>query len=225
MAPLTTGHVLPHENAALSIHSYTAAANSKHICSQSTFEIKCIMYGVPLMRQKEGGEGSLSVKDGVNLEKLYDACGALAFRYLLVRLGSEADAEDVLQETFCRFARYQVRWKMVRNPKMFVLRVARNEANRFLRRRIRRARGEAENPDRGRGFAAAFETPGERRGALVLRRLDELPDEQKETIHLKVFEGLTFREIAAVCGVSGNTAASRYRYGIARLRKAMEEER
>jgi RNA polymerase sigma-70 factor (ECF subfamily) len=165
------------------------------------------------------------MKDGVNLEELYDIYGERLYRYLLVRLGSEADAEDVLQETFCRFARYSVRWKMVRNPKMFVYRVARNEANRFLRRRIRRARREADHSDREAGFTAAFEPPGAGRGALVLKRLDDLSAEQREIIHLKVFEGLTFREIAAVCGVSGNTAASRYRYGIARLRKAMEGDK
>ena len=108
---------------------------------------------------------------------------------------------------------------------MFVYRVARNEANRFLRRRIRRARGETDHSDRGAGFTAAFEPPGGERGALVLKRLDDLSAEQKEIILLKVFEGLTFREIAAVCGVSGNTAASRYRYGIARLRKAMEGDK
>jgi RNA polymerase sigma-70 factor (ECF subfamily) len=36
-----------------------------------------------------------------------------------------------------------------------------------------------------------------------------------------VFDGLTFREIASVCGVSANTAASRYRYGIEKLRDAL----
>jgi RNA polymerase sigma-70 factor (ECF subfamily) len=114
---------------------------------------------------------------------------------------------------------------MVRNPKMFVYRVARNEANRFLRRRIRRARGETEHSDRGAGFAAALAPPGGGRGSLFLKRLDDLSAEQKEIIHLKIFEGLTFREIAAVCGISVNTAASRYRYGIARLRKATEENK
>ena len=165
------------------------------------------------------------MKDGVNLEELYDIYGERLYRYLLVRLGSEADAEDVLQDTFCRFARYSVRLKMVRNPKMFVYRVARNEANRFLRRRIRRARGETEHSDRGAGFAAALAPPGGGRGSLFLKRLDDLSAEQKEIIHLKIFEGLTFREIAAVCGISVNTAASRYRYGIARLRKATEENK
>lgn len=70
-------------------------------------------------------------------------------------------------------------------------------------------------------FAAAFAAPEEPSLALLLRRAGELPAEQKEAVYLKVFDGLTFKEIAAVCGISSNTAASRYRYGIEKLRQAV----
>ena len=62
--------------------------------------------------------------------------------------------------------------------------------------------------------------PGEPSAALLLERAGELPAEQREVVYLKVFDGLTFKEIASVCGVSANTAASRYRYGIEKLREA-----
>jgi len=39
---------------------------------------------------------------------------------------------------------------------------------------------------------------------------------------LKVFQDFSFKEIASVCGLSINTAASRYRYGIEKLRSALE---
>ncbi len=158
----------------------------------------------------------------VNLEDLYDRYGEMLYRFLLVRLGSPADAEDVLQETFCRFARYAVRWKLVRDPKMFVFRVARNEANRFLRGRIRSSKGASANPEEPTGFAAAFESPKEEAAVLILTGLDKLPGEQREVIQLKIFEGLTFKEISAICGISANTAASRYRYGIDRLRAVLK---
>ena len=45
-----------------------------------------------------------------------------------------------------------------------------------------------------------------------------LPAEQREVVHLKVFEGMTFQEIADLCGESINTVASRYRYAIEKLR-------
>jgi len=41
---------------------------------------------------------------------------------------------------------------------------------------------------------------------------------------LKVYEGLTFAEIAAIVKASPNTVASRYRYGIEKLRVWFQEE-
>ncbi len=69
------------------------------------------------------------------------------------------------------------------------------------------------------GLSAAFSAPEDASLTLLLRQAGELPEEQKEVIYLKVFDGLTFREIGSVCGVSANTAASRYRYGIEKLRE------
>jgi RNA polymerase sigma-70 factor (ECF subfamily) len=158
----------------------------------------------------------------LNLEELYERHGEDLYRYLVFRLGSAEDAEDILQEAFCRFARYDLRWRLVRNPRAFVFRVGRNEANRFLRRKLGRREGErmiaagAAQP-----FTAAFVAPDEPSLGLLLRRAGELPAEQREAVYLKVFDGLTFKEIGSVCGVSGNTAASRYRYGIEKLREAV----
>ena len=162
----------------------------------------------------------------MNFEELYGRHGENLFRYLVFRLGSAEDAEDVLQETFCRFARYGLRWKFVRDPKAFVFRVARNEANRFLRSKLGRREGEKMIlAGAAGGFAAAFTAAEEPTLALLLRRAGELPVEQKEIVFLKVFDGLTFKEIGSVCGVSANTAASRYRYGMAKLREAVERKR
>jgi RNA polymerase sigma-70 factor (ECF subfamily) len=157
----------------------------------------------------------------LRLEELYERHGESLYRYLLFRLGSEEDAEDVLQETFCRFARYGLRWKFVRDPQAFVFRVARNEVNRFLKRKLGRRAGEAMIiTGAAGGFTAAFTAPEDQSLAALLRSADDLPAEQKEAVYLKVFDGMTFKEIGSVCGVSANTAASRYRYGIEKLREA-----
>ena len=49
--------------------------------------------------------------------------------------------------------------------------------------------------------------------------VDQLPAEQREMVYLHYFEGLTFREIAEIMGVSINTALGRMRYAILNLRK------
>ncbi len=48
-----------------------------------------------------------------------------------------------------------------------------------------------------------------------------LPADQRAVVHLKLWEHLTFDEIAQALDLSANTAASRYRYGIDKLREAL----
>jgi RNA polymerase sigma-70 factor (ECF subfamily) len=52
----------------------------------------------------------------------------------------------------------------------------------------------------------------------IERALRELPPEQREVVHLKIFEGMTFQDIANLCDESINTIASRYRYAIEKMR-------
>lgn len=55
----------------------------------------------------------------------------------------------------------------------------------------------------------------------LLRRL---PMEQREVVALKVFQEMTFAEIAVVVKARPNTVASRYRYGLEKLRQWLREE-
>ena len=52
-----------------------------------------------------------------------------------------------------------------------------------------------------------------------------LPIEQREVLSLKIDGGLTFAEIAAVLGIRPNTAASRYRYALEKLRTLLDVHR
>ena len=45
--------------------------------------------------------------------------------------------------------------------------------------------------------------------------------EQREVVHLHVFEGLTFQEVADAVGASINTVAGRYRYALAHMRAVL----
>jgi len=65
-------------------------------------------------------------------------------------------------------------------------------------------------------IASADSKPDER---LALERgIRLLTPGQREVVHLHVFDGLTFREIAEASGASINTVAARYRYALAKLR-------
>ena len=58
----------------------------------------------------------------------------------------------------------------------------------------------------------------------VEEALLQLPHEQREVIHLKVYAGMTFSEIGRLTEVSQNTAASRYRYAVEKLRELLSDE-
>ncbi len=161
----------------------------------------------------------------MTLEELYDRYGDRMYHFLTLRLGSAEDAEDILQETFCRLARYSIRWAFIRHPRAFVFRTARNEANRFLAKRMARRKDLISTHGGPDQPAAGAMQPFADSTSAITGALEALPDEQKEVVILKVFQDLTFREIAAVCGVSANTAASRYRYGIEKLRSCLEEKK
>jgi RNA polymerase sigma-70 factor (ECF subfamily) len=154
----------------------------------------------------------------MKLEELYDRYGEMMYQYLALRLGSAQDAEDVLQETFCRLARISLRWPLVRNPRAFVFKVLSNESNRYLRKRIRARDGENLRRAGAEPPLVVFDGPDPAAGDRIARALARLPDEQREAVLLKIFHDFSFKETARICGVSINTAASRYRLGIAKLR-------
>ena len=144
------------------------------------------------------------------------------YRYLTVKLGSPDDAEDVLQEVFCRLAKYSFRLKFVRDLRSFAFRIARNEANRFLQHKIHGQQAVSRATHFAESLRGSYSAPDGLTEQAVTAALARIPDEQREVIVLRVFEGLSFREIAAGRRQSINTVASRYRYGIEKMRTLME---
>ena len=90
--------------------------------------------------------------------------------------------------------------------------------NAILNERKARRRDVALDPE-----CAWFEPPHRDFAAeLNLRHaLWELPEDQREVTILHIWGELTFAQIAEVLSISLNTAASRYRYALAKLREAL----
>jgi RNA polymerase sigma-70 factor, ECF subfamily len=128
---------------------------------------------------------------------------------------SAADAEDVVQEAFVKFWR---RHHDIANRGLLYATV-RSIALDFLRRDSRRARRESTAmSDVDQAVEPAFDLEDDSQRALVAA-IDLLPAEQREVLTLKIWSELTFAEIASALGISQNTAASRYRYALAALKK------
>ena len=142
--------------------------------------------------------------------RLYDEHGASLFRYALMLLADHSAAEDAVQQVFAAVMRQS---GTVDNAAHYLRRAVRNECYSTLRRRSTR-------PTLARTLlepiAPEFVSADER---LALERaIVTLPPEQREVIHLHVFEGMTLKETADATGESINTVASRYRYALERLR-------
>lgn len=153
------------------------------------------------------------------LEALYDTYAPALFRYALALLNSADDAEDAVQTVFIRVARECKRIKKIENIKAYLFTATRNAAYSILRSRQRRN----EVSDEALSGLAAEDTDDT--PMAIQECLARLPVEQREVIVLKVFDGMTFEEIAKTVGESPNTVASRYRYGIEKLRHALESDR
>lgn len=155
------------------------------------------------------------------LERLYDTHAGGLFRYLVTFTKGEADARDLLQELFIKLARGAAPVG-VQSEKAWLYRMAHNLAVDWLRRR--KVRQEAEEQLLKEREAGEGHPPNP--DALLLARhfseaLGGLPEEQRTVMQLKLWEGLTFEEIAEAQGIPLNTAASRYRYALEKLRTVL----
>jgi RNA polymerase sigma-70 factor (ECF subfamily) len=55
--------------------------------------------------------------------------------------------------------------------------------------------------------------------------VDELPEEQREVVKMRYYEGLSFKEIAELTGVSINTALGRMRYALINMRQLIKKKK
>jgi RNA polymerase sigma-70 factor (ECF subfamily) len=141
------------------------------------------------------------------------APGLLLFARQWVR--SPADAEDVVQEAFVRF------WRRNHSiaSRALLYAMVRSIALDFRRRDSRRARRESDaSSEMEQSVQPKFAIEDESQ-ELLAAAVDGLPNEQREVLVMKLWNELTFAEIASVLGISQNTAASRYRYALRALKR------
>lgn len=154
------------------------------------------------------------------LRRLYDEHALALYAFLINCTRDESDTRDLLQEIFVKLARDPELLNAIRNERSFLIRLAHNAVIDLIRRRGTRERtrenfaAEAISP-----FAPAHDPDEQTFRAELSRALAGLPPDQRAVVHLKLWEGLTFEQIADVLDIPPNTAASRYRYGLDKLRE------
>jgi RNA polymerase sigma-70 factor (ECF subfamily) len=157
-----------------------------------------------------------------HIERLYDEHAQALFAFLLNLTRDEADTRDLLQEIYVKLAREPQLLVGVRTERAFLIRLAHNAAIDLMRRRGTRERTkESFAVERISPFAPTSDPDEAVFRAELAVALGELPEEQRAVVHLKLWEGLTFEDIAATLEIPPNTAASRYRYGLDKLREQL----
>jgi len=141
-------------------------------------------------------------------------------------LNDRSGVEDVLHDVFVDFAQTTGQFRLQGSLKGYLSICVANRARDLNRTRRRRSATSLDEPN-----APPAGTDGPEHTAIsgeLTARLDaavaRLPEEQREILVLHLQAGLPFREIAGLQEISINTAQSRYRYGLEKMRSALDGE-
>ena len=140
----------------------------------------------------------------------------MLFRFAYMRVGSRADAEDIVQDVFLKLFRSSENLKSVRNVKHYLIRSISNACRDFHRRRQDTLPLEKADKESVQDDLKMYE---EYLRITALART--LPPEQREVLYMKCIDGLKFREISDILDISEATVKSRYRYAIQGIQKQL----
>lgn len=165
--------------------------------------------------------------------ELYDRFGERLYRAATRLCGRSSDAEDVVQELFVALVRARERLRQVDQLTAYLFTGLRRQVIDHARRRaatvegrVAAAVGGPQSLDDAAAVLASIASEAERSDD-VRERLDaalsRLPGEQREVVVMKIDGELTFAQIAEVLDISPNTAASRYRYALEKLKELLDD--
>lgn len=169
--------------------------------------------------------------DARAFEALYARHRGGVYRYVLRQVGFRGAAEEVFQEIWTRIIGARSRYRVGARFATFLYTVAHNCVMDHFRSRppLHLVSFDAEAADEAAGVAGPEQEQPERilvrrqTAQRLLRALALLPDEQREVFLLQQEAGLTLEQIAEVTGVGRETAKSRLRYALAKLREELKE--
>lgn len=154
----------------------------------------------------------------VVLEDIYDLVGPRLVRYAFALTRNHDDAEDAFQAAMVRLARFPHALARADNPWAYFVRMVRNEALRLMQKR----KGTSALPVTELGTEEPFPLDEAEMKRSIRLAVEKLPPNQSEVVVLKIWEEMTFLEIADVLDESPNTVASRYRYGLEKLTRLLK---
>jgi RNA polymerase sigma-70 factor (ECF subfamily) len=160
--------------------------------------------------------------DPAAFEILYGRHRGPLYRFLLGQLRDRPLAEEIYQDVWQRVIAARAGWKPEAAFSTWLYRIAHNRLNDHWRSQRHRppapldadlrtaALADPDDPERHAG--------DEETRQRLQQALDELPDEQRETVLLRLQQELSLEEIGRITGVGRETVKSRLRYALDKLR-------
>ena len=200
----------------------SVARSTTALCSGTTLAYAPAMGHIPddsalMLRYKDG--------DIAAFETLYRRHNDPLYRYLLRLCRHRDTAEDIFQDVWGKIVKSRASYRPTAKFTTFLYRVAHNCFIDHVRRNKRHSNSAELD-------AELLCHPGEQPEALTERSLAkerlaiallDLPDEQRDAFLLHEEAGLNLDQIAAVTGSNRETAKSRLRYAVNKLRAAIDE--
>jgi RNA polymerase sigma factor (sigma-70 family) len=150
------------------------------------------------------------------IRKFYEQHRQGLFSYALTVTGDRARAEDAVHAAIEKIIARPI---LPLNLKLYAFRCVRNAAVSAWRK------NESRRVDYFELESLPADSPDCWRAERVETALTKLGDDEREAVTLKIFDDLTFREIATIRGANQNTVASHYRRGIEKLRELLAEDK
>ena len=169
-----------------------------------------------VQRVREGDQRAMNV--------LVDRHHGVVFRSCAAILSDEDLAADASQNSFLKAFRAVDRFRGEAAFRTWLLAIAGNEARGLLRKVKQRREDRLEDVDtlRAEGNDPSAQAVLRSEVERVRAVLADLPEKQKLSVSLRIFEGLSFREIGEIIDSTEGSARVNYHHGVRRLRELLE---
>lgn len=174
-----------------------------------------------MLRYRDGDAGAF--------DALYARHKGGIYRYLLRQCRIAALADELFQDVWMNLIRARAGYTVQAKFATYLYRIAHNRLMDHFRRNDAaslslddESGAPVEDPVAPRSAEPDASAAGREQAAQLLALLDALPPEQREAFVLQQEGGLSIEEIATTTGVTRETAKSRLRYALAKLRQGMQ---
>ena len=168
--------------------------------------------------------------DAHAFEQLYLKHKGGLYRYFLRKCGNASIAEELFQDVWMKLINAREHYEVKAKFSTWLYQIAHNHFIDHYRKHSISASmnqnfqdDELENIPAGNNQQPEQQAEFQQQMETMLQLISELPDEQREAFLLREEAGMSLAEIAEVTGVNIETAKSRLRYAVNRLRKGMND--